>query len=145
VERMRGAERRLHPACRRAVDVLHRDVSAPHTLAGLAARVGMSASHLGALFRHELGCGPMQYLQQRRGSIMGYGGAVSVGITTELSVGVSGLLLDGTSDDYELTVGRGLIHFGNNNNVFYHTLDSVYARTVSTGMFPLPRGSSTHT
>jgi len=72
-----------------------------------------------------------QYLQQRRGSIMGYGGAVSVGITEELSVGASGLLLDGQSDDVELTVGRGLIRFGNNNNVFYHTLDSVYSHTTS--------------
>ena len=74
-----------------------------------------------------------QYLQQRRGSIMGYGGAVSVSVTDEISVGASGLLLDGHSDDTELTVGRGRIRFGNNNNVFYHTLDSVYSHISSAG------------
>ena len=74
-----------------------------------------------------------QYLQERRGSIMGYGAAISVGLSDELSVGAGGLILDGQSDDYEMTVGRGRIRFGNDNNVFYHRLDSVYARTRATG------------
>jgi len=74
-----------------------------------------------------------QYLQQREGSIHGYGAALSVDLLDELSVGVSLLVLDGKTDDRETTISRGRIRFGNNNSVFYHSLDSVYARTISVG------------
>ncbi len=74
-----------------------------------------------------------QHWQQRRGSIYGYGGAVSVGVTEELSVGFSGLWLDGQSDDAEFFNTRARIRFGNNSGVYYHRLDSVYQRVTGTG------------
>jgi opacity protein-like surface antigen len=74
-----------------------------------------------------------QYLQQRDGTIQGYGGALSVGLIKELALGVSLLVLDGHTDDHEATISRGRIRFGNNNSVFYHSLDSVYARSTSDG------------
>jgi opacity protein-like surface antigen len=55
-----------------------------------------------------------QYYQQRDGSIYGYGGALSVGVLNNLSLGVSGMILDGSTDDLEVRVGRGLMTFYQN-------------------------------
>jgi hypothetical protein len=74
-----------------------------------------------------------QYVQQREGSIHGYGGAVSAAISKELSVGLSGLFLNGRSDDLETAVSRGDIRFGNNSGVYYQALDSVYERRYQVG------------
>ena len=74
-----------------------------------------------------------QSLEQREGSIQGYGGAVSVSLIEELAVGVSLLILDGHTVDREATLSRGRIRFGNNNGVYYHSLDSVYLRAISEG------------
>ena len=73
-----------------------------------------------------------QYSHSRDGSIYGYGGAISLTLTEGLSLGVSGMLLKGTTDDNEMRVGRGLLHF-----VYipqsYFFLDSVYNRFTKTG------------
>jgi hypothetical protein len=55
-----------------------------------------------------------QYYQQRDGSIYGYGGALSVGLLDNLSVAASAMLLNGTTDDLEVRVGRGQMAFYNN-------------------------------
>jgi hypothetical protein len=52
-----------------------------------------------------------QYYQERSGSIFGYGGMVSALLTEHLSVGVSGMLLKGSTDDMEVRVGRGRMAF----------------------------------
>jgi opacity protein-like surface antigen len=52
-----------------------------------------------------------QYYQERSGSIYGYGGMLSAAVTEKLSVGVSGMLLKGSTDDLETRVGRGRMVF----------------------------------
>lgn len=52
-----------------------------------------------------------QYFQQRNGQIYGYGGAVSAVLSEKLSVGISFLLLKGSTDDEEVRVGRGEMQF----------------------------------
>ena len=52
-----------------------------------------------------------QYYQQRDGSIYGYGGALSAALSEKLSVGVSGMILKGSTDDMEVRVGRGRMLF----------------------------------
>jgi len=73
-----------------------------------------------------------QYSQSRDGSIYGYGAAVAVALSEDLSLGVSGLLLKGTTDDREAKTGRGLLHF-----VYipqsYFFVDSVYSHLSKTG------------
>jgi hypothetical protein len=70
-----------------------------------------------------------QSLQQRKGSIKGYGGAVSISLFDKLSIGISGLLLSGTSDDVESRVERGRIRLYQN----YFRAESVYYRISQTG------------
>jgi hypothetical protein len=55
-----------------------------------------------------------QYYQQREGTINGYGVALSAMPLEKLTVGVSGMLLKGSSDDLEVRVARGLMTFYNN-------------------------------
>lgn len=73
------------------------------------------------------------YKQARDGSLMGYGGAISVNVLKELSIGMSGLLIDGSTDDAEFTSARGRLRFGNNNNVYYYKVDSLYSHVSHTG------------
>jgi hypothetical protein len=69
-----------------------------------------------------------QYSQGREGSIRGYGGALAVSLSPEVSLGLSGLLLKGSSDDTETIQGRGkLVFYGS-----YFRLDPVAYRTVTT-------------
>ena len=70
-----------------------------------------------------------QSVQSREGSITGYGGAISLGISPGISVGISGMILGGSSDDKEERVDRGKIKFYSN----YIKLDSVYNRSTATG------------
>jgi opacity protein-like surface antigen len=56
-----------------------------------------------------------QYSQERDGSITGYGAALSAALMEKVSVGVSGMLLNGSSDDKEVQVGRGRMAFYNNS------------------------------
>lgn len=52
-----------------------------------------------------------QSIQQRDGSIYGYGGALSAQISPGLSVGASFLILTGSTTDREIRVGRGEMEF----------------------------------
>ncbi|MFH0990595.1 MAG: hypothetical protein V1799_11330 [bacterium] len=52
-----------------------------------------------------------QYYQQRDGSIKGYGAALSVALSDQFSLGASGLILEGSTDDSEVRVGRGRMLF----------------------------------
>ncbi|HAP36053.1 MAG TPA: hypothetical protein DCQ28_08970 [Bacteroidetes bacterium] len=70
-----------------------------------------------------------QALQQRNGSIKGFGGAVSITVFDKLSLGISGLLLSGTSDDMESRVERGRIRLYQN----YFRAESVYFRILQSG------------
>ena len=70
-----------------------------------------------------------QSVQSREGSITGYGGAISLGISPGFSVGLSGMILGGSSDDKEERVDRGKIKFYAN----YIKLDSIYNRRTVTG------------
>ncbi len=69
-----------------------------------------------------------QYVQSREGSIRGYGGALAVSLSPQVSLGLSGLLLKGSSDDTETIQGRGkMVFYGS-----YFRLDPVAYRTVTT-------------
>lgn len=52
-----------------------------------------------------------QYTQERTGSIYGYGAMVAASVTDRLSIGLSGMLLQGSTDDTEARVGRGRMAF----------------------------------
>ncbi|MFD3484267.1 GlxA family transcriptional regulator [Streptomyces sp. NPDC058665] len=51
---------------RAAVSAVHADPGSPHTLAGLAARAGLSPRHLQRRFTAELGVGPGEYVERVR-------------------------------------------------------------------------------
>lgn len=55
-----------HSAVRRVLDHVSADPSAEHTLDSLAAVSGVSARHLGRLFRTEIGMSPGQYVESSR-------------------------------------------------------------------------------
>jgi len=69
-----------------------------------------------------------QSIRFRDGSIQGYGIALSGGVKN-FSVGVTGLILDGSTDDFERYVGRGRLTFF--SNAF--RADSVYSRVTRSG------------
>jgi opacity protein-like surface antigen len=69
-----------------------------------------------------------QTVHSRDGSIQGYGIALA-GSVGSLSVGLSGLILDGSTDDFEQEVARGRLTFF--SNAF--RADSVYGRITKTG------------
>ncbi len=68
--------------------------------------------------------------QSRLGTIYGYGAAFSVAVSGEVSLGVSGMLLDGSSDDFETRIDRGKLIIYNS----YFRLDSIYNRVGSVGI-----------
>lgn len=70
-----------------------------------------------------------QLVQQREGSLTGYGLALSGSPVEGVVLGVSGLVLDGSSDDLEERVARGRLTFYRN----FFRLDSVYRRSVTAG------------
>jgi hypothetical protein len=70
-----------------------------------------------------------QYSRSREGSLRGIGGAFAVSLSDEFSVGVSGLAIEGQTDDYEQHTGRGRFLFYSN----YFRLDSVYSHVVRSG------------
>jgi hypothetical protein len=65
----------------------------------------------------------------RDGSIRGYGGALSAALSDNIVLGVSGLLLKGSSDDYEQQLSRGILTFYTN----FFKLDSVHGVVTKTG------------
>ena len=71
-----------------------------------------------------------QRVSSREGAVRGYGVALSGSLPEyDISVGISGMLLTGSSDDFDRTVSRGLLTFYTN----YFRLDSVYSRVTRTG------------
>ena len=72
----------------------------------------------------------LQTARSREGSIRGYGFALAGGMKKyNLSLGFSGMILDGSSDDFEQEVARGDLTFF--SNAF--RIDSVYSIVTSTG------------
>lgn len=72
----------------------------------------------------------LQSVRSRKGSIQGYGFALAGNVEKyKLSVGFSGLILDGSSDDHEQQVARGRLTFF--SNAF--RADSVYSKITKTG------------
>lgn len=70
-----------------------------------------------------------QTMRSREGSINGYGAALSVGVNDNLTLGLSGMIISGSTDDYEQTVGRGrFVFYGS-----YFRLDSVKYGSSKTG------------
>jgi opacity protein-like surface antigen len=55
-----------------------------------------------------------QVIRERINSIYGYGGAISAALSEKLSVGISGMLLKGQTNDYESVVGRGVLRMHRN-------------------------------
>lgn len=70
-----------------------------------------------------------QRIRSRAGSLQGYGMALAGNLTENLSVGFSGMILDGSSDDVEQEVARGRLTFY--SNAF--RADSIYRRITKTG------------
>ena len=69
-----------------------------------------------------------QYARSREGALRGYGAAISTTIAEGLSLGLSGMILSGTTDDLEQHVARGRLTFYTN----YFRLDSTYGYSVKT-------------
>lgn len=71
-----------------------------------------------------------QQIRSRKGSIQGYGFALAGKVEKyNLSLGLSGMILNGSSDDYEQIIGRGNLTFF--SNAF--RADSVYSRVTKNG------------
>ncbi|MBI2418970.1 MAG: hypothetical protein HYV28_13930, partial [Ignavibacteriales bacterium] len=70
-----------------------------------------------------------QNIRSREGSIYGYGAAFSCNITENFSLGLSGMLINGSTDDYESQLGRGKFVF----YASYFRLDSVDYKKTKTG------------
>ena len=69
------------------------------------------------------------YLRSREGTIRGYGAALSGSVSENISLGISGMMLKGSTDDSEQRIARGRF-------VFYRSwfrLDSVHSRVFKTG------------
>ncbi len=69
------------------------------------------------------------FLRTRSGAIQGYGAALSGSLSEKISFGISGMILKGSSDDYESHIGRGTLTFYRQ----YFRVDSVYDRVTKTG------------
>ncbi|MER5887645.1 GlxA family transcriptional regulator [Streptomyces sp. NPDC001941] len=61
-----GPQGVVHPVVRRVMDLVGADPAAEHALDDLAAAAGVSARHLGRLFRTEAGTTPAQYVETVR-------------------------------------------------------------------------------
>ncbi len=70
-----------------------------------------------------------QYYQRRTGSIYGYGGALSAALSDQIALGVSAMILNGSSDDKESRVERGRLRFYQS----YFRLEPVSYHVVTTG------------
>lgn len=70
-----------------------------------------------------------QYTRSREGYIRGHGIALSGALTDKITLGISGMLLRGSSDEYERHIGRGRLKFFANS----FRLDSVYNHTTTSG------------
>ncbi len=70
-----------------------------------------------------------QYYQRRTGSIYGYGGALSAALSDKIALGVSAMILSGSSDDNESRLERGRLRFYQS----YFRLEPVSYHVVTTG------------
>jgi hypothetical protein len=70
-----------------------------------------------------------QNIRDREGSVYGYGAAISVGVSENLSFGISGMLIKGSTDDFESQLGRGRLVFYSS----YFRVDSVDYKNTKTG------------
>lgn len=70
-----------------------------------------------------------QNMHTREGSLRGYGAAFSVSLFDRLSLGFSGMIIKGQTDDFEQQVSRGRMTFYTN----FFRLDSLYGRMTRTG------------
>lgn len=66
LEQREEAHRALHPGVARALRRMEDDLLEELTVGDLARAAGLSSSHLTALFRQHLGCGPMAWRQKQR-------------------------------------------------------------------------------
>lgn len=70
-----------------------------------------------------------QTMRSRAGTLQGYGIALAGSVMKNVSLGFSGMILDGSSDDVEQEVARGRLTFY--SNAF--RADSIYRRITKTG------------
>jgi len=70
-----------------------------------------------------------QNIRDREGSIYGYGAAFSFGVTENLTFGLSGLLIKGSTNDFESQLGRGSLIFYSS----YFKVDSVDYKNTKNG------------
>jgi hypothetical protein len=70
-----------------------------------------------------------QNIRNREGSIYGYGASFSIGVTDNLSFGLSGMLIKGSTNDFESQLGRGDLIFYSS----YFKNDSVDYKNTKTG------------
>jgi opacity protein-like surface antigen len=81
-----------------------------------------------------------QSIRFREGSVRGYGMALAGGIEKiNLSFGISGMILNGSTDDYEQQVSRGLLTFFSNS----FRADSAYSRITKIGTSDFSGGEFT--
>lgn len=76
-----------------------------------------------------------QFIRERTGSINGYSIGGAVDILDNLTIGVSGTLYNGTSDDIERRVDRGIFVLKTNNSSGFNVMrnDSIYNHSTITG------------
>jgi hypothetical protein len=70
-----------------------------------------------------------QNIRNREGSVYGYGASVSFGVNENLSFGLSGMYIKGSTDDFESQLGRGKLVFYSS----YFRVDSVDYKYTKTG------------
>ncbi|MBX2992853.1 MAG: hypothetical protein KF749_17005 [Bacteroidetes bacterium] len=70
-----------------------------------------------------------QYIRLRDGRMRGYGAALSGSLSDNIHIGFSGMILKGSSDDFEQRNARGRLTFFAN----FFRLDSVYGQTTKSG------------
>ena len=70
-----------------------------------------------------------QNIRNREGSIYGYGAAFSIGVTENLTFGLSGMLIKGSTNDFESQLGRGNLMFFSS----YFRVDSVDYKNTKNG------------
>ena len=66
LEERRNGRRAMHPAVVRALRLIEKDIAAPFDIQSLSRQAMVSPSYLTALFREQVGTGPMKYIQQLR-------------------------------------------------------------------------------
>jgi opacity protein-like surface antigen len=71
-----------------------------------------------------------QNIRNREGSVYGYGAAISVRVMENLAFGLSGMIIKGSTNDFESQLGRGRLVFYSH---YYFRLDSVDYQNTKIG------------